>query len=490
MNDTAVRAGILGFACYVPRLRMPREVIADQLSWANRSLLAQAKGTRSLGNWDEDAVTFAVAGARAARAGHDRARVDRLVFASTTFPFLDRSNAGLVAEAVGLKIDARTSDAGGSLRAATGALIESVRDAGAGETTLVTAADRRGSLPGSPEEMAYGDAGAAVLTGPGEGIARIVATASRHADFVDHYRTHERPNDYAYEERWVRDAALVPQVREALKSALAAAGMSPGDLDRLALPFSARHAARIAKTAGIEAAVLVDAAHATIGDTGAAHPLIVLCAALESAAPGERIAVVGFGQGCDVIVLETTDAIANYTSPAAVAAAIASGVEETNYLKLPVFSRRLSVDAGMRAEADKRTAMSTYWRKHDEINQMMGSKCNACGQMHYPRVRVCVHCAAVDDMSDVRFAEFEATVKTYTEDWLAATPNPPHVYGNVRFECGGNALLEFTDCEPGRIAIGTRMKMAFRIKDFDDARGFRRYFWKPVPVEGTTGEPT
>jgi hypothetical protein len=24
--------------------------------------------------------------------------------------------------------------------------------------------------------------------------------------------------------------------------------------------------------------------------------------------------------------------------------------------------------------------------------------------------------------------------------------------------------------------------MAFRIKDFDDKRGFRRYFWKAVPA--------
>jgi hypothetical protein len=30
------------------------------------------------------------------------------------------------------------------------------------------------------------------------------------------------------------------------------------------------------------------------------------------------------------------------------------------------------------------------------------------------------------------------------------------------------------------------MRMVFRIKDFDERRGFRRYFWKaaPVPANG------
>jgi len=27
------------------------------------------------------------------------------------------------------------------------------------------------------------------------------------------------------------------------------------------------------------------------------------------------------------------------------------------------------------------------------------------------------------------------------------------------------------------------MRMAFRVKDIDDKRGFRRYFWKAVPDE-------
>jgi len=43
--------------------------------------------------------------------------------------------------------------------------------------------------------------------------------------------------------------------------------------------------------------------------------------------------------------------------------------------------------------------------------------------------------------------------------------------------------MEFTDCEPGTLAIGMPVEMRFRIKDVDARRNFTRYFWKPTPVE-------
>ena len=48
----------------------------------------------------------------------------------------------------------------------------------------------------------------------------------------------------------------------------------------------------------------------TCGEAGAAHPLVMLAHALEDATPGERILVVGFGQGCDALVFEATEALA------------------------------------------------------------------------------------------------------------------------------------------------------------------------------------
>ena len=79
-------------------------------------------------------------------------------------------------------------------------------------------------------------------------------------------------------------------------------------------------------------------------------------------------------------------------------------------------------------------------------------------------------------------AEKPGRVKTFTEDWLAVTRSPPHVYGNVELEGGGNVFIEFTDVRPGEVSVGLPVQFVFRIKDFDGVRGFRRYFWKATPV--------
>ena len=84
-------------------------------------------------------------------------------------------------------------------------------------------------------------------------------------------------------------------------------------------------------------------------------------------------------------------------------------------------------------------------------------------------------------------ADLPGEVNSFTEDWLAWTPRPPLIFGNVHFPDGANVMLEFTDFEAGELTAGAPVRMAFRIKDFDDRRGFRRYFWKPAPVDGDHG---
>jgi uncharacterized OB-fold protein len=54
------------------------------------------------------------------------------------------------------------------------------------------------------------------------------------------------------------------------------------------------------------------------------------------------------------------------------------------------------------------------------------------------------------------------------------------VYGNVAFDEGGSLFMEFTDLEPGEIAVGDAVRFVFRVKDIDRPRHFRRYFWKAV----------
>src|ERR1700732_4832017 len=95
--------GIVGYGAYIPRLRMRRKVVVQANAWFAPQLAAKAKGTRAMANWDEDSVTMAVAAARDCLGpAEDRRRVRSVCLASSTLPFADRLNSGIVSEALTL----------------------------------------------------------------------------------------------------------------------------------------------------------------------------------------------------------------------------------------------------------------------------------------------------------------------------------------------------------------------------------------------------
>ena len=108
---------------YIPRLRLQRRAIAEANSWFNAALKAQGRGERAIANWDEDPVTMAVEAARDALGSRDRENIAGLSFASTTFPFLDRLNAGIVSEALSLHEGVTALDIAATQRAGTSALL-------------------------------------------------------------------------------------------------------------------------------------------------------------------------------------------------------------------------------------------------------------------------------------------------------------------------------------------------------------------------------
>jgi uncharacterized OB-fold protein len=165
---------------------------------------------------------------------------------------------------------------------------------------------------------------------------------------------------------------------------------------------------------------------------------------------------------------------------ASVAAALASGYACDDYLRYLVHAGLVEPDGGLRAERDNRTAHAAHYRRHRDLTGFVGGRCSACGTVQFPRMPACVNpaCRAFDTQDDYRLADLPASVKTYTEDWLAYTPQPPLVYGNVALPDAGNVFIDFTDVDPGELAVGAPVRFVFRIKDQDRVRGFRRYFWK------------
>ncbi len=471
MNDAEF--GILACGTYVPRYRLPGQLVADAHAWFQPSLRSAAKLTRSFANWDEDALTMAVEAGRHCLADTDVA-VDRLSVASTTLPFADRSNAGIVREALDLASGIDLSETGGSQRAASSTLSAVLRDAGE-HTTLLLASDCYDSQPAATDEATTGHAAAGVLIGSGEPLATLRASVTLNHDFVDHYRSAGEAFNYSLEPRWIRDAGYREQVQTAWATCLDGAGLE--SVDHLLIAAPGALASPLAKILGRadDGAVL----SRSIGYAGNAHALLLLADVLGRAQPGETIALLAVGQGIDLLLFDVRQTAA--VPP------ISDGIAEDNYTRYLAIRRLLNIDEGIRAERDNRTSQSAAWRKHEAVTAFKGGRCSNCGTVQYPLSRICVECGASDSQTLVPLAGRQGTVRSFTEDWLAYTQRPPLVFGNVGFGDGANVMMEFTDVTPGQLAVGMPIELRFRIKDFDDRRGFRRYFWKPTPEGHANG---
>src|SRR5437870_11725786 len=148
--------GVSSYGAYIPMLRLSLAAIAGGEPGGPEKAVA---------NWDEDGLTMAVASAIACLEGIDRATVDGVLFASTTYAFKEKQGAAIVAKALDLRRDVFTADLGDSLRAGTTALrtaADAVRG-GSGKQVLVVAADTRLAAPRSAMEANLGDGAAAFL---------------------------------------------------------------------------------------------------------------------------------------------------------------------------------------------------------------------------------------------------------------------------------------------------------------------------------------
>ena len=484
--------GIHAFGGYVPRLRLQRRVVADANAWFNPGLTGLGKGERSIANWDEDAVTMAVEAARDALGSTGRDGVRGVYLASTSLPFQDRQNAGIVAEALHLGHSLRTLDITGSQRAGTSALVTALQTvAGGGGPVLVVGAEKRRTKAASPLELTTGDGAAALLIAQGDGAARLLGHATETVDFVDHYRGQNQTFDYVWEARWVRDEGYLKIVPTAVVRALAAAAVDPGAIAHFCFPSATRRvAATLATQLGIPTASVRDNLQGTCGEAGAAHPLLMLVHALEQARPGDKVLVTGFGQGCDALVVEAGERLAAAKPPLGIAGHLTRRREETNYQRYLAINDLVTIEQGLRAEVDKQTGLTTLYRNKDMLLGFIGGRCRTCKTPQYPKSNVCANpeCNAVESQDDYPFSEMTATLNSHTADRLTYCLDPPAYYGMVQFDEGGRAMMDLADIDPGtELQVGQPMRMVFRVKDYDTHRGFRRYFWKATPA-GTQGE--
>ncbi|HET9610209.1 MAG TPA: OB-fold domain-containing protein [Acidimicrobiales bacterium] len=462
--------GILSYGAYLPYRRLDRSEIRPVAGTGGGA------GTRTVASYDEDATTMGVAAARTALAAAPRdAAPASLWFATTSPPYLDKTNATALHAALRLPAGAPAFDVNGAVRSAVGALRAGL---GTGTPALVVAGDIRTGRPGSPDEATGGDGAAALLVGTaydGPLLAEVVATVSATEEFLDRWRTPGDAHSKVWEERF-GETRYVDLGLAAWHDALAGAGLAADAVDRVVVATShARAGTALGRKLGL--GDRLDAGlDATVGFTGAAHPALLLARALDAAGPGETIAVVVLADGADVLVVRTTEALVAGRPAPSVADQVAAG-GPVPYGKALAWRGHLPVEPPRRPEPARPSA-SAAARSRDWKFGFVASQ-DGAGHVHLP--------PAPGDDRERPMADSTGTVVTYTVDRLAYSPSPPVVFAVVDFDGGGRLPVELTDVDPDDVAIGGRVEMTFR-KLFT-ADGIHNYFWKACPVR-TAGAAT
>lgn len=479
--------GITGFGAYIPRLRLNRQAVVAANAWYAPELKGKARGHRAMANWDEDSITMAVAAARDALGGQDlQGRVREVILASCTLPFAERLNAAVVAEALNLDEYTGASDVTGSQCAALAGFSQALASAASAPgTVLLTAADNRRTRAASAQELDYGDGAAALLFGREQVIAEVLGQAALSVDFIDHFRLTGREIDYFGEERWVRDEGVSRCMPQVIKRALSDSGVEAEAVAHFIFPTSlVKMDAQLAQACGIPAEAVVDGLALEVGNTGVGHGLLLLAKVLESAEPGQVIVLAQFGSGARAVVLRVTDEIKHFAVRRGVSGWLTRGREELSYTRFLTYKGQLQLERGVRGEQDKKTALSTAYRHRRAILGLVAGRCRVSGDVHFPpsRLTYTPDAAALDTQDPHPLADRLGRVLSWSAESLSSYMAPPHHYGQIDFEGGGRILMEFTDVAKGEVQTALEVEMVFRIKDIDDLRGFKRYFWKATPV--------
>jgi len=259
--------------------------------------------------------------------------------------------------------------------------------------------------------------------------------------------------------------------------------LTPGDISRVVFYASdAKQHAGLARRLGLDKAQVQETLYDRIGNTGTAAALLMLVAALEEAAPGDRILFASYGDGTDAFVFRVTEDIKRIQKKPAMKDRLAKQVP-IDYGKYLTWRNLVPVEASTLPE---RSAISlpNRWRERRVITALYGVKCKKCGTPQISPLgqapRICAACQAKDEFEDYKFSDKTGKVFSYAIDQLQPTQNPPGVNGVIDFDVGGRLLCELTDCEIDKIQVGTPVEMTYR--KMYQIKGINNYFWKAKPI--------
>lgn len=470
--------GIIGFGAYIPKNRLSRAEIARAWSGTDQG------GERSVANYDEDAITMAVAAALDSFGSINRSKLDGLFFASTSSPYAEKQAATLIAKVLDLSGSIFTADFAGTLRAGTGALrlaFDSIKGGGTSNVFVVGSECRVGA-PRSDFEQILGDAAGSVLVGDGDAVATLEGSCSVSEEIVDVWRTAQDIYPRSWEDRFVIGSGYSKSVTEAVNTLLTQKKISPKEINK-AILYSpdGRSYQGLARGLGLDTKSQVqDPLFAAVGNSGTASPLLLLAAALEEAKPGDLLLLASYGDGSDALLFRVQEGIKRFQKGLGVKGHLKSKRMLANYEKYLRFRDLLETPTDFLRRRSQVSSASAMWRDRSQVLSLHGSRCRQCSMITFPIQRVCYACQAVDDYEEIRLYEDKGKVFTFTMDNLAGGYEPPQIMVCLEMPNGSRIYCEMTECEHSEVKIEMPVEMTFR--KVHEGAGFYNYFWKARPV--------
>ena len=291
-----VPVALQAYAASLPTLRLP--ATAYRAAWGQ----CAAKGLRrkAVCAFDEDAITLAVAAARAA--GAETLTPKALFLGTTTLPYDEKPSAATLVSALTAETDLHVVELHGSPLAGLQALAAATDYCRAhpGRRALAVAADAPAAAPDAPLEHGLGAGACAFILGPGPGPVTIGRyTAVSRETFGSRMRRRESP--------WTNDLELRGDTLGAVLDDLAAAmGPLHRPPTRLAAGGTAADVRRIARHMKMPQEA-VSNLFAEVGDAGAANAALALADALDEAAAGDSLLALAAGAGAIALELHVSE---------------------------------------------------------------------------------------------------------------------------------------------------------------------------------------
>lgn len=464
--------GITSYGSYVPLWRMGGKAMG-------------MKTERAVACFDEDSLTMAVAAGRNCLKGSDSASVEKVFFASTTFPYKEKQGAAVIAAACDLPQGVGTADFANSLKGGTSALLSAFDavTAKSAKKVMVAAADTRMGLPMEQHERIFGDGAAAFVIGDTDVAAEIEAGYSVSCDILDIWRTQDDKFVRFWEARFGLTEGYQKIAVQAVAGLMKKCNLKPADFSKLVFYTpDPKSSTDLAKKLGFDpGAQLQNPMLDVLGNTGASFALIQLAAALDEAKHGDRILLLGYGDGADAIALKVTEQIDKIRSKNGVKAYLDSKKMIPDYITYLVWRGLLNPEHEKiyYSNYQENTAVPAIYRERSRIVMLCGSKCKVCGTIQFPPQRVCIKCGSIDQYDEVKLSDKKAAVYTYSMDYSSMVDKPT-VLPIIDFEGGGRAEVYMTDRDVKEVKIGMQVEMTFRKIFYDE--GIYHYYWKAMPV--------